>query len=132
MRGGSERIEGEAAGRQGVAGKVHEMAVVGQQQDLRLPGEVRENGEGAGGAIVVEMDEQVVEDYGHGRVVVEELLQARDAEREVELVAGPVAHAVGEDSGSIRADADKNRLVVHYLGMEALVGAAGEIGKDGR
>src|SRR5690348_923221 len=80
-------------GTQGFSRDLQQVLVMGEEQDLRLLGELAQDAEAGRRALVVEVDEQVVRDERHGLGMVEIILYRGDPEREVELVRSAGAHA---------------------------------------
>ena len=54
-------VNGEPGGRNGLPRQLDEAGVVGEEEHLRLIGQLRQEAQGGGGAAVVEVDEQVVD-----------------------------------------------------------------------
>ena len=73
------------------------MLVVREQDDLGPARDLGQGLEGGGGALVVELDQDVVDDQGDRLVALEVGLQAGQAEGQVELVGGPQAQALDAD-----------------------------------
>ena len=67
-------------------------AVMSKKQDLSTGRQFRENLKADLGAIVVKAYENVVDDKGHRFSLTQMLLEGSEAERQVELVSGSVAH----------------------------------------
>ena len=63
-----------------------------EKQDLGTDRQLREDFEADPCAIVVKAYENVVDDKGHGFSLTQMLLEGSEAERQVELVSGSVAH----------------------------------------
>ena len=72
--------------------QLYDPAVVSEKQDLGTERQLREDREADPGAIVVKADENVVDDKGHRLSLTQMLFEGSEAQRQVELVAGSVAH----------------------------------------
>ena len=59
-----EVVDEQLAARQGSFRQLDQAGVVSEEEHLRASGEIAEDGEGGTGAIVVEVNEQIVEDNG--------------------------------------------------------------------
>ena len=68
--------------------------VVSEKQDLGTDRQLRENLEADPGTMVVKADENVVDDKGHRLTLTQMLLEGSEAQRQVELIPGPVAHSI--------------------------------------
>ena len=69
------------------------MLVVREQDNLGTPREVGKHPEGRGGAVVVELDEDIIDHQGNRLVAFEIHFQAGQAQGEVELIGRPLAQA---------------------------------------
>ena len=67
--------------------------VVSEKQNLGADRQLRENLEADPGAMVVKADENVVDDKRHRLPLAQMLLEGSEAQRQVELIPGPVAHS---------------------------------------
>ena len=68
--------------------------VVSEKQDLSIDRQLREDLEADPCTIVVKAYENVVDDKGHGLSFDQMLLKGCEAERQVELISGSVAHPI--------------------------------------
>ena len=68
-------------------------SVVSEKQDLGTDRQLRENLEADPGTMVVKADKNVVDDKGHRLTLTQMLLEGSEAQRQVELIPGPVAHS---------------------------------------
>ena len=66
--------------------------MVSEKQDLGTDRQLCEDFEANPGTIVVKADENVVDDKGHWLPLTQMLLEGSEAERQVELITGAVAH----------------------------------------
>ena len=109
----------EAAARPFVLRQLHEMGMVGEKQNLGVLAEVAQGSQRADGAVVVEVDQQVVEDQRHRFVIGEMKLQASQAEGEKQLVASAFAEASDGDCAIWhirRALSGDDRLIAGIVG----------------
>lgn len=107
------------------------MPVVGEVDDLVFLGDFRKDFESGPSAVVGEIDQDIVEDQRHRLVVFDMMFQAGQAEGEVELIAGSLAHSFDRNFGVVGAQADENLFVfVGEIGSEAAERAECEAGKD--
>jgi len=71
-------------------GEVHDPAMVREQDDLGLLREIGQHRERRGRALIVEMNEDIVEEERQRPSRFDEAFERRDAKREVELIERPV------------------------------------------
>ncbi len=101
---GGQAVDEDAALGGEILGEIDEALMVREENDLRLCCDLGEDLEGSAGAGVVEADEDVVDNERQGLVLTPSLLQGREAEGEVELVAAALAHALDGDLLALRSD----------------------------
>ena len=108
-----------------------EMLVVGENGSPGPSGDLRENLQGGGGALVVEIHEDVVE-YSGRRMPFGVALEARNAQRQVELVRRALCSCPRRGRASRnRAHAAQHVLVFfRHIGASSGEGAEGEGLKD--
>ena len=68
--------------------------VVGEKQDLRTDRQLREDFEADPCTIVIKAYENVVDDKWHRLSLTQMLLDGSEAERQIELISGSVAHSI--------------------------------------
>src|SRR5690606_15697240 len=108
-------------------GELDEPLVVGEEEDLRPSGELRQDFEPHARPRVIEVDEGVVEDERQRPPLLEVPLEARDPKREVELIPRPLAQAVHRDGSASGPHTFEHPLVdAHAQTLEALQAQARE------
>ena len=116
---------------EGAAGQVHDVLMMGEQNDLGAD-QTGQQAESGGRARVVEMYEEVVADEGQGLLGGAIVFNKRQAQRQVELIAGSVAHALNEDSPAVGPHTDDGRTVAGIeIGFKPRERPAGQIAEMG-
>lgn len=87
----------------------HKVIVVRQKDDLHVAREVAKDFQPCCRAPIVKVDEKVVCDERHVQSLFDLKLKRRESERQVKLIARPLAHPGHIDLLPIRADAEKTR-----------------------
>ena len=88
------------AGRQGLGGLFSQVVVVGEDDDLKTLSHLVKNPEPGSGALFFEGHEHIVEGDRQLPAAVRVALQRRQAQRQVELVAGALAEFVNRQRGA--------------------------------
>src|SRR5262249_22224887 len=114
-----------------ILGQVDDVRVVGEDQNLRAPGELGQDGERGTGAVVVELDQYVIDNQRQGLVAEKERFDSGEPQSQVKLVGRAVAHPIESDHlESAGADAFQNGLVglvvVHAQVRKRFEGQLGE------
>src|SRR5579884_740037 len=107
------------------------MAVVREEDDLSLLGQLSEDLEAGGCAIVVEVDEEIVDDQRERLGAVKLMLDRGQAESEIELITSAVAHVFDGDLRATGAAANEDDVAaIVEGGGQAGVLLAGEPGEE--
>jgi hypothetical protein len=96
------------------ARQLHVPRMVREKQDLDAFGQLPQDLEGGAGSLVVEVQEHIVEHERHGFVAREVALEARQPEREVELILRALTQARDLDLGAIVSHAQDDLLVERH------------------
>ena len=108
-----------------------QVAVVGEDQHLRLGRQLGERGEDPLGALVVGLQQDVVEEDRHGLGGGDVALDRGEAQREEELLAGAVAQLRHAAARAVGGDGDQDVLVALVdVGLQARVALAGQGGEE--
>ena len=87
--------------------KLYQVLMVGEEDDLRVFGQPGQRFERRDSTVVVEHDQYVVDNEGDRLVVREVGFEQRETQRQIQLVARAVTHAVDADrSLVVGTDAD--------------------------
>lgn len=107
-----------------------EMGVVREEENLGFLGELREHAEARLGPIVVEVDEQIVGKEREAHAGLHGLFDRRQAQRQEELIGGPLAHRIDLDGGAaVVRDAEQTRRGVADLNPQGRIPAQSEGGE---
>ena len=96
----------------GLPAKFNKMFVVREKEYLSPLGQTRELREDRLGALVVEGDQQVIENEGHGLVDLQVAIECCEPERKVELVAGAITQTLDRDLGLIWSDTHEDGDII--------------------
>ena len=116
---------------QRLAAHLHEVLVMGEEKNLGPLGQGAQMRNDRRGPPVIEGDQQVVENQGHGLVLFEIPIQRRQPERQIQLIAGPIAESLDPDFLLIGPDTDEHRDII-IIEFRAQSGecTAGEAAED--
>ncbi len=88
------------------------MSVVGENQHLSMRGQHPERLEGGSCALIVKLDQDVVDNDRQRRTGLEMPLDGRQAQCQVELIAGTLAHCVNRNALVIIPHTDEHLTLV--------------------
>src|SRR4051794_5870103 len=107
------------------------MAVMREEDDLGLLSNFGEDLEAGSRAVIVEVDEQVVNDQRQRLRAIDLLLDRGESERQVKLVTRSLAHPVNRDldSSATPAKQDHVAALIEPSGQPGVAGT-GDLGED--